>query len=398
MNMQLSRFAKVTALSVAPLTLVAGGFQASALAAQSAPDARPAAAFSASALSTTSHGGPRLKNVSGFSSNSTQGKTLKAEDFGVMRTASGETAVVDSSMAHRGVTTAAGKGFVELSWKGYAKDARYVVARDGKDIATLGAGVTSFRDTTVKAGAEYAYQVIPLLPKGGAPNSKLYGMRVAVPQSGSLTGLRESAVERASTAAVAKTSTLTWMGWIPQKYVNAPLAGCDYGKNFKFGGDNHKDFNWKSSKFRFALHATVTWSNKKVVANKHINPTTVYRKDNNKLVAKKTASAKNTYAKKLASSGNTVGIRMVLHATNPFCKGLGGVKGAASGAFTINMTKSGTYEIRSGNHRQYPNHYIYIYDGGKVTNVHKKKHGSTACLIGSATCPTVDLTGRYGKF
>ncbi|UUU23592.1 hypothetical protein [Streptomyces sp. DSM 40750] len=395
--MQLSRFAKVTALSVAPLTLVAGGFQASALADQPAQDARPAAAaFSASALSAKSDGG--LKDISGFSSNSTQGKTLKAEEFGVMRAASGEAAVVDRSMARRGVTTAAGKGFVELSWKGYAKDARYVVARDGKDIATLGAGVTSFRDTTVKAGAEYAYQVIPLLPKGGAPNSKLYGMKVAVPESGSLTGLRESAVERASTAAVAKTSTLTWYGFIPQKYVSAPVAGCDYGKNFKFGGDNHSDFNWKTSKYRFALHATITWSNKKVLTNKNINPTTVYRKDNNKLVAKKTASAKNTYAKKLASSGNTVGIRMVLHATNPFCKGLGGVKGAASGAFTINMSKSGNYEIRSGNHRQYPNHHIYIYDGGQVTHVHKRKHGSTACLIGSATCPTVDLTGRYGKF
>ncbi|EMF52761.1 MULTISPECIES: hypothetical protein [Streptomyces] len=395
--MQLSRFAKVTALSVAPLTLVAGGFQASALADQSAQDAQPAAAaFSASALSARSDGG--LKDVSGFSSNSTQGKTMKAEDFGVMRAASGEAAVVDSSMARQGVTTAAGKGFVELSWKGYTKDARYVVTREGKSIATLGAGVTSFRDTDVKAGADYTYQVIPLLPKGGNPNSRLYGMRVAVPHSGSLTGLRELAVERASTAAVAKKSTLSWVGFIPQKYVAAPIAGCDYGQSFKFGGDNHKDFNWKSNKYRFALHATITWKTKKVVSNKHINPTTVYVKKTNKYVGSKTATAKNTYAKKLASSGNTVGIRMVVHATNPYCKGLGGVKGAASGAFTISMSKSGNYEIRSGTHRQYPNNYVYIYDGGKVTNVHKKKHGSTKCLVGSVMCPQVDMTGLYGKF
>lgn len=395
--MQLSRLAKVTALSVAPLTLVAGGFQATALADQDTAGARPAAAaFSASALSAKADSG--LKDVSGYSAYSTQGKTLKAQGFGVLKSASGETAVVDSSMAREGVTAAAGKGFVELSWKGYAEDARYVVARDGKDIATLGAGVTSFRDTAVKAGAEYAYQIIPILPKGGAKGSKLYGMKVAVPESTSLTGMRASAMERASTAAVAKTSTLTWTGFIPQKYVDAPLAGCDYGKNFKFGGDNHKDFNWKSSKFRFALHATITWSNKKVVANKHINPTTVYVKKTSKFVAKKTASAKNVYAKRLGAGGNYVDIRMNVHATNPFCKGLGGVKGAASGAFTINMTKSGNYTIRSGKHRLYPNHFIYIYDGGQVTKVYTRKHGSTACLIGSATCPEADLTGRYGKF
>ncbi|MGJ5826465.1 hypothetical protein [Streptomyces ossamyceticus] len=396
--MQLSRLAKATALSVAPLTLVAGAYQANALGGQDTAGARPAAAaaFSASALSAKADTG--LKDVSGFAAGSAQGKQLKAQGFGVLKSAAGETAVVDSSMARQGVTAAAGKGFVELSWKGYADGARYVVARDGKDIATLGAGVTSFRDTAVRAGAEYTYQIIPILPKGGAPGSRLYGMKVAVPESSSLTGMRSAAVERASAAAAASTTTLSWVGFIPQKYVDAPLAGCDHGRNFKFGGDNHSDFNWKSSKYRFALHATITWSNKKVVANKHINPTTVYVKKTSKFVAKKTASAKNVYAKKLGGSGNSVDIRMNVHATNPFCKGLGGVKGAASGAFTINMTKSGNWTIRSGKHRLYPNHFIYIYDGGKVTKVYTRKHAGTACLIGSATCPEADLTGRYGKF
>ncbi|WP_286254907.1 hypothetical protein [Streptomyces graminofaciens] len=387
--------AKVAALSLAPLTLVGAAFQASASTGTTADQGvRPAAAaFSVSALSAD-----KLTDVSGFDAKSAQGKVLDAQGFGVARAASGETAVVDTSMADQGVTAAAGKGFVELSWKGYAKDARYVVVRDGKDIATLGAGVTSFRDTAVKAGAEYGYQVVPVLPKSGAPNSRLYGMKVAVPASGSLTGLRQEAVERATAAGAASTTTLTWTGFIPDKYVSAPLAGCEYGKNFKFGGDAHTDFNWKSSKYRFALHATITWSNKKVVFNKHINPTTVYRKDNGKLVAKKTATAKDTYGKRLGASGNSVDLRMVVHATNPFCKGLGGVKGAADGAFTINMTKSGNYTIRSGKHRLFPNNFIYIYDGGQVTKVYTRKHAGTACLIGSATCPEADLTGRYGKF
>ena len=393
--MQLSRVAKVTALSVAPLTLVAGGFQAFASTNSPSDQAlRPgAAAFSVSALSSDG-----LKDVSGVSANSAEGKALQTQGFGVMRAASGETAVVDSSMAREGITAAAGKGFVELSWKGYAKDARYVITRGGQDVATLAAGVTSFRDTNVKPGADYNYQVVPLLPKSGSPESRLYGMKVSVPASGSLTGLREEAVERAAAAGVAKTSTLSWVGFIPQKKVDAPLAGCSYGRNFQFGGDGHSDFNWKSSKYRFALHATVTWKSKAVVGNKHIQPTHVYVKKTGKYVTKKTASAKDTYAKKLGSGKNYVDLRMVVHATNPFCKGLGGVKGAADGAFTINLTTSGNYTIRSGKHRLFPNHHIYIYDGGKVTNVYTRKYASVACLIGSITCPEADLTGRYGKF
>ena len=145
--MQLSRSAKVAALSLAPLTLVATGFNASA-----APDEEPrpgASAFSISALSSS-----ELKDVSGVSENSVAGKALDSQQFSVMRAASGETAVVDRSSAREGITAAAGKSFAELSWEGYAKDARYVVTRDGKEVARLDAGVTSFRDTNVEPGAD----------------------------------------------------------------------------------------------------------------------------------------------------------------------------------------------------------------------------------------------------
>ncbi|MET8288958.1 hypothetical protein ACGFWD_10035 [Streptomyces sp. NPDC048448] len=389
--MYLSRSVKMAMLTVAPLMLVATGFDASASAGQ---DPRPgAAAFSLSALSSDS-----LSDVSGVSAKSAVGRTLQAQGFGVLRAASGETAVVDTSLAREGITSAAGKDFVTLSWKGYEKGARYVITRDGRNVAALAAGVTSFRDTHVKPGAGYHYQVVPVLPEGGAPQARLYGVRVSVPASGSLTGLRAQAAERATAAAVARTSTVTWLGFIPQKKVNAPPAGCDYGTNYQFGGDGHSDFNWKSDKYRFALNATVTWNTKKVVANKHIQASHVYLKRTGRLVAQKTASARNTYAKKLGSSSRSVDVRMVVHATNPFCRGLGGVKGAADGALTMNLATSGNYAIRSGKHRLYPNTYIYIYDGGRVTDVVTRRYASTACLIGSVACPEADLTGYYGRF
>ncbi|CAM5320418.1 hypothetical protein SCYAM73S_05299 [Streptomyces cyaneofuscatus] len=127
-------------------------------------------------------------------------------------------------------------------------------------------------------------------------------------------------------------------------------------------------------------------------------PTHVYKKSTGKKVATKTATDKHMTAKKLGSGKNSVDIRFVMHAANPFCKGLGGVKGAISGAATINMTKSGNWTIRSGKHRLMPNHHIYIYNGGKVTNVYTRKYVGLPCLIGSVLCQEADLTGRYGKF
>ncbi|MGW1034896.1 hypothetical protein ACWD4Z_22205 [Streptomyces antibioticus] len=389
--MLLSRSIKVAGLAVAPLALVTTAFHTTAAADQQPAPVAPA--FSVSALAAHT-----LADVSGVGADSATGRTLTAQGFGVVRAESGEKAVVDTSMAREGITSASGDGFVELSWRGYTEDARYVITRDGAEVATLAAGVTSYRDTNVRPGTDYAYQVVPLLPKTGGEGARTYGMKVSVPASGSAAALRQTAVDRAQAAGTASTSTVSWVGFIPQKKIDAPLAGCDYGRNFQFGGDGHTDFNWKSDKYRFALHATVTWSSKKVTPNKNIHPTKVYRKSDGKLVKQKTASAKDTYAKKLGSGSNYVDVRMVVHATNPFCSGLGGVKGAADGALTMNLTKSGNYTIRSGKHRLFPNNYIYIYDGGKVTNVYKRSYASVACLVGSVTCPEADLTGRYGSF
>ncbi|MGW5210285.1 hypothetical protein ACWEQO_03430 [Streptomyces sp. NPDC004051] len=397
MSVQLSHFSKVVPLSVAPLVLVAGGFQATALAADSTASLdRAGATFAAAGLSGAS--GDGLKDVTGFGADSVEGRQLQAQGFSVVRAASGETAVVDSSSAHEGITAAAGKDFVELSWKGYADDAAYVVLRDGKELARTTAGQESFRDTSVEAGADYAYQVAPVVPEEGHPDAKVWGMNVSVPGTGSLTGLREEAVQQAGAAAAAKTTTLSWVAFLPFKKVDGPPAGCEYTKGYQYGGDGRSKFDWKSDKYRAALHATVTWSSKKVTGNKSVKPTIVYKKSTGKKVAERTATDEHMSAKKLGSGKNHVDVRMVMHATNPFCKGLGGVKGAISGAATVNLTKSGNWTIRSGKHRLMPNHHIYIHNGGKVTNVYTRKYVGLPCLIGSALCQEADLTGLYGKF
>ncbi|MEV3871086.1 hypothetical protein [Streptomyces sp. NPDC049906] len=377
-----------TVLSASTLALVAGVLPASAA---DRPPATPTAAASFLAAGA-------LTDVSGVAADSATGRQLKAQGFAVMKAPSGRTAVVDRSSAHEGITTATGPSFVELSWKGYAADARYVVTRDGRPVAQLPPGAVSFRDTTVRSGRVHHYQVAPVLPEGGDPRARLWGVKASVPASGSLTGLRKQASALAAAAGTAATSTLTWTTFIPQAKVAAPTAGCDYGPNFQFGGDGRSNFDWRSSKYRTSLNAVVTWRSKAVSGHQSVGSTTVYRKSDGRKIATKTAGTGGMKVKKLGSGANHVDVRMTLHATNPFCRGLGGVKGAISGAFTMNLTKSGNYAIRSGKHRLMPNHHIYLYDGGRVTNVYTRKYADARCLVGSIACAEADLTGYRGSF
>ncbi|MFF8831278.1 hypothetical protein [Streptomyces sp. NPDC015131] len=342
--------------------------------------------------------GDRIKDVTGGSARNAKNTVSATHGFSVAQASSGTAAVVDRSMVQQGITVAYGASFVDLSWKPYATDARYVVVRDGVEVASLEAGVSAFRDTQVKPGTDYDYQVVPVLPEQGHPDARLWGVKASMPASGSLTDLRDEAKARASAAAVASTTTLSWMTFIPQPKVSAPGAGCDYGSAYAFGGDNRTAFDWKSSKYRTAAHATVTWRTKAVTGNVSVRSTTVYNKRTGQKVATKTASDKDMAVKRLGAGSNYVDIRMVTHATNPFCRGLGGVKGAIDGAMTIQLTTSGNYTIRSGKHRLMPNHHIYIYDGGRVTNVYTRSYSNVACLIGSITCPEADLTGHRGSF
>jgi hypothetical protein len=323
------------------------------------------------------------------------GKALEDHGLRVMRsTISGKEAIVDESLLSRGALAAADPSFVDLSWDALSPSTSYLITRDGNQIANITAGTMAYRDISVDAGSTYRYDIIPALdPDDLDPRAEVWSIQVHVPrEDGSLSAHAESLSKRAAAA----TTTLSWITFIPEKRINAPTVGgkalCKYGKGYQFGGDGH-GFNWKASSYRTAAHAVITWKTKKVSGSTAVGTTHVYKKSTGKLVSKKTASAKDMVVKKLGSSGSSVDIRMVTHATNPYCPG-----GAIDGAFTMTLTKSGSWSIRSGNHRQMPNHHIYIYDGGKVTNVYTRKYANAACLLGAATCDLASLAGRYGNF
>lgn len=200
--------------------------------------------------------------------------------------------------------------------------------------------------------------------------------------------LQRQATSTARAATAAATTTISWVTFIPQSRINAPPAGCDYGRGYAFGGDGH-GYDWTSNSYRTAVSAVINWSSKSVDGYVSIGTTHVYRKRDGKLVAERTASKARSYAKLGYWYHNEAVVRMVTHASNPFCH-----VGAIDGALSIRLTRQGRYSFLSGNHREMPNHYIYIYNGGHVTDVYKDDAAGPLCLVGPALC---DLAYFYGS-
>ncbi|WPB74147.1 hypothetical protein KYC5002_34590 [Archangium violaceum] len=316
------------------------------------------------------------------------------QDLAVAQSPTGVLAIVDRSMLRQGITSAASPSFVDLSWEAPSRAAQYGISRDGELLATLPVGASNFRDTAVVGGRTYRYEIVSLRDTDTDWNARMWSMNVRVPTAPAMgEGLSRSLHVQAVAATrkgkgASATTTITWETFIPQRRVDAPPVGCDYGNGYEFGGDGH-GYDWKSSSYRTAVHAVIDWKKKSVQGHVSIGTTHVYRKKDGKLVSKKTASGSKSYAKKMGSGSDYVDVRMVTHASNPYC----GVT-AIDGAFSIHLTQKGDYAIFSGNHRQMPNHYVYIYDGGKVTDVYKHDAASPLCLVGAILC---DLTPFYGR-
>lgn len=73
--------------------------------------------------------------------------------------ADGEAAVIDTSMASRGVASAATVRGVHLAWVPRAGAGGYAVVRDGVLLSRLGARLSTYLDATAQPGQTYDYVV-----------------------------------------------------------------------------------------------------------------------------------------------------------------------------------------------------------------------------------------------
>ena len=144
-----------------------------------------------------------------------------------------------------------GSNFVDLSWDPLSSSTPYMVIRGGQQIANLTAGISAYCDATVAAGFAYRYVIMPAIaPDNLDPMAEMWSLQVHVPRENcsSLSAHAEALAIRS----VAETTTLTWVTFIPEKRIDAPLitgkALCTYGDGYEFRGDDH-GFNWKASSY-----------------------------------------------------------------------------------------------------------------------------------------------------
>lgn len=309
-------------------------------------------------------------------------------------------AMVDTSLLEKGSFAAAGQGFVDLSWEA-APGRTYAIFRDDEFVSKVEG--SSYRDAQPSAGATHHYRIETLVASEASATSAdevtIRGFEVYVPETDDLlaeASIHNQAIDEGIAAAAAAPAaangygTVLYRTFIPQAKIDAPAATCDYGSGYKFGGDN-RGFSHSPASARTTLGANLNWAAGGMSSHAAwVDPTKVYNSAGTK-VAEKTASAKDVWVKQLAGNTSYVDLRFSVKAGNPFCTSL---PNSIQGAFTITVTRNGSYSIISGSHRQMPNHEIYVMGNatGNWKTVYTRKDASELCLIAMG-CPTATISG-----
>lgn len=316
---------------------------------------------------------------------------------------SGDIAITDASLLtsestkESGAIVSATNDYVDISWADLSGIQSYLVYKDGEPVSEVRG--TSFRDELVSPGDVIDYRVEARLPRADA-EGRIWGLTAVVPggNSTSLDSMREQILAYGELLAVNKQAVIQHQTFIPQAKIDPPPVGCSYKKPYKFGGDN-RGFQASGSPYKTKVQATVTFSGSGGVTTTaaKVGSTKVYN-SSGKLVATKTATGTTLRASKLsASSGTSVDVRFQIAAGNPFCTS-SVLKNSIEAQFVMTVTKSGSWSIRSGTHKQMPNHELYIYgSSNRWISAYRAKYANATCLV-NGVCAKANMTGFYGKY
>lgn len=285
---------------------------------------------------------------------------------------------------------------VQLIWAQVEGVKSFQVRKDGVPLGEVKGN--SFTDTDVVAGQQVEYVVQGSDGASVEANGRTWGLAVTVPSaSGKSLDSMEAAAEAQITAAADTAQTsVVHETFIPQAYLTAPPLGCGSynGSSYSFGGDN-RGYAANSSRYRTRLVAYVNWTAAGAVSTyKSVGSTSVYRTSTKALLSTRTASTSQMNIARLALSSSTLAdLRFTYVATKPSCTSF---PNAIEGAFTMSVTRSGSWRIISGSHRQMPNTELYISRGGLAstawTTAYQRSYASTACLLAFA-CERANYTG-----
>lgn len=325
-------------------------------------------------------------------SSASSARAVAASDAGVAVLTDGtESAVADLSLRSAGALSAATSSFVDLSWSAVPGVHEYVVLENGKLIGRT--ADLSFRDLSVSPGP--VYYVVQTVNPTAEFSGRTWGLSVTVPDAKSTDSagiVKAAGTQTTALAAASYSKTIVqWQTFIPQAQIDAPPVGCDYGNGYAFKGDN-RGYLASGYPYRTKVQANITWSSSSMVASNGIGTTHVIKKSTGAVVDQATASSSGLTVSKLSGTTSTMDLRFNTKAGNPFCSA-----NSIDGAFTITVTKAGSYSIISGSHRQMPNHEVYISNGSNWVTVYKKNYLDPICLV-SMACASAQMGGTYGTY
>jgi len=317
-------------------------------------------------------------------------------DLTLLESKQGDVALADLSL-FQGSTVdapamwAATPEYVDLSWGAIAGVSKYWVFKDGAEFATT--SELAIRDKNVKPGQHVSYRIVAA-PDAEDADGRTWGVTAVIP-SNSGEGLAKDLSSQAAALAAYTTATIQHQTFIPQSIIDAPPLGCTYNYPNRFGGDN-RGYVASGYPYRTRVQATVNFSGAGTMTyTRTVGATHAYNSAGT-LLGTSTASATGMTVTKLAgSTATSMTLRFNIDAGNPFCTG---IPNSISSVFTMNVTKSGSWSITSGVHKQMPNHELYIHSnvGGWVT-AYQRTYASALCLVNGA-CANANMTGYYGTY
>lgn len=319
--------------------------------------------------------------------------------------AAGVVAAANTSLIRdgEGAASAATPRFVDLSWSPMDGVESYAVERAGELVATT--TETALRVTDVTPGEQIDFRISAISAEDSVGDTPVFGLHVEVPQGAVGEDSAQQQVSQSAAQAVRYDNAyLDWYTFIPMDRVDIPPVGCEYGSGYQFGGDDRGFAATPSQSsilgYRTWIAGNIAWSRGSgpVLTSSFFTPTSVYDADTGEEVdfAGNDGNPDNIAEMNvLDSSTEFVDIRVRLQGHTAFCP----IGNSVEGAFTITVTRAGNYAILSGQHRQMPNHEIFLtsFGAGNSTIVYQRRYLDPTCLVNWA-CPPAEMGGYQGTY
>lgn len=195
-------------------------------------------------------------------------------------------------------------------------------------------------------------------------------------------------------AVLPSVTTVRFVTFIPEAWLNAPFVGCADYPNFDFKGDN-RSWSTSSSSYRTKFDVAINWnSGPSLTSTRDVGETSLWFNvfGNRTLSQAATASNSSMVLTPISSTNSNVSFKMYQDVKNPIC-----VNFLTNGIYSNlnwSVSRLGSYSVQ-GTYMPVPNHEAYISSSSSSSwvTVFQTAHQNFLCLTGGvAVCTTTRAT------